>query len=95
MIDVSCGGWKAPLGAKEPPGRRVETERSIGKGETELLEPDHGSVSDLVEQLKPGDLPLAVHREHTVLRAILECLGLPADAPLVHPARAPPELFSS
>ena len=28
-----------------------------------------------------------------VVRAILSCLGLPVDAPVVHPARGPPELF--
>jgi hypothetical protein len=29
----------------------------------------------------------------SVVRAILECLGLPLDAPMIHPARGPPELF--
>jgi hypothetical protein len=28
-----------------------------------------------------------------VVRAILRCLGLPVDPPVVHPARGPPELF--
>jgi hypothetical protein len=36
---------------------------------------------------------LALVTEVAVVRAILECLGLPTEAPLVHPARAPPELF--
>jgi len=36
---------------------------------------------------------LALITEGTVVRAILECLGLPAEAPVVHPARVPPELF--
>ena len=36
---------------------------------------------------------LALITDGTVVRAILTCLGLPADAPVVHPARGPPELF--
>jgi len=36
---------------------------------------------------------LAFITEGVVIRAILECLGLPAVAPTVHPARGPPELF--
>ena len=36
---------------------------------------------------------LALITEGSVVRAILECLGLPADAPVIHPARGPPELF--
>jgi hypothetical protein len=35
----------------------------------------------------------ALISQGTVVRAILECLGLSAEAPLVHPARGPPELF--
>jgi hypothetical protein len=36
---------------------------------------------------------LALITEGTVVRAILEYLGLSAEAPVVHPARGPPELF--
>ena len=36
---------------------------------------------------------LALITEAAVVRAILECLGLPTEPPLVHPARGPPELF--
>lgn len=36
---------------------------------------------------------LALITEGTVVRAILECLSLQADAPMIHPARGPPELF--
>jgi len=38
---------------------------------------------------------LALITDGTAVRAILveECLGLPVDAPTVHPARGPPELF--
>jgi len=40
-----------------------------------------------------GEEVLALITDGTVVRAILECLGLPVDAPTVHPARGPPELF--
>ena len=36
---------------------------------------------------------LAMITKGAAVRAILTCLGLPADAPLVYPARGPPELF--
>ena len=36
---------------------------------------------------------LAMITDGAVVRAILKCLGLPLDAPVVHPARGPPELF--
>ena len=36
---------------------------------------------------------LALITSGTAVRAILQCLGLPPDAPTVHPARGPPELF--
>ena len=36
---------------------------------------------------------LALITEGRVVRAILECLGLPTEGPVVHPARGPPELF--
>jgi hypothetical protein len=36
---------------------------------------------------------LALITQGAVVRAILECLGMSTDAPLVHPARGPPELF--
>ena len=36
---------------------------------------------------------LALITEGSVVRAILECLGLPTEGPAVHPARGPPELF--
>jgi hypothetical protein len=36
---------------------------------------------------------LAFLTDGAVVRAIVECLGFPADAPVVHPARGPPELF--
>jgi hypothetical protein len=36
---------------------------------------------------------LALVTEGPVVRAILECLGLPADGAVIHPARGPPELF--
>jgi len=36
---------------------------------------------------------LAMVTDGAVVRAILKCLGLPTAAPVVHPARGPPELF--
>jgi hypothetical protein len=36
---------------------------------------------------------LALITKGSAVRAILECLGLPVDTPLIHPARGPPELF--
>jgi len=36
---------------------------------------------------------LASITEGTVVRAILECLDLPVEAPVVHAARGPPQLF--
>jgi hypothetical protein len=36
---------------------------------------------------------LALITEGTVVRSILACLGLPADGPVIHPARGPPGLF--
>ena len=36
---------------------------------------------------------LALITKGSVVCAILECLGLPTEGPVVHPARGPPELF--
>jgi hypothetical protein len=36
---------------------------------------------------------LALITQGTVVRAILECLRLPAPAPMIHPARGTPQLF--
>jgi hypothetical protein len=36
---------------------------------------------------------LALITDGTAVRAVLECVGLPDDAPLVHPGRGMPQLF--
>ena len=71
-----------------------------GPIDLELLHPRRYSWSELLRRVFAEDVlrcPCGARRriiaaitDPPVVRAILECLGLPADPPAVHPARAPP-----
>jgi hypothetical protein len=99
----------ASLGGRESLGARVTVDNSQSMGSRKRSERKPGSYHQTMaaDSVMRTSLPrasmmqwawsrrevLALITDGIVVRAILTCLGLLADAPVIHPARGSPELF--